>query len=100
MGELVDSSGMKNVSIAQYSARTSKYLAAFPTGVDVWEIGNEINGNWLGATADVVAKMTNAFDLVKSPPAARPSSRSTDAATAESPPTCSTGSRPTSPRGC
>ena len=55
---------MKKVSIAQYSARTSKYLAAFPTGVDLLEVGNEITGNWLGTESDVVTKMTNAFDLV------------------------------------
>jgi len=65
MGELLDSEYVTTVSVAGYTQRTADYLAAFPTGVDLWEVGNEINGNWLGATADVVAKMTGAFDLVK-----------------------------------
>lgn len=65
VGEILDSQYVKNVTAAQYEQRTSSYLAAFPSGVDLWEVGNEINGNWLGTTADVVAKMSGAFDLVK-----------------------------------
>jgi hypothetical protein len=65
LGEILDSSAVSQVSPAQYAQRTSDYLAAFPTGVDVWEVGNEINGNWLGTDADVASKMTQAFDLVK-----------------------------------
>jgi len=68
MGEILDSSAVAGVSVAAYTTRTSDYLAAFPTTVDIWEIGNEINGNWLdttpGGAADVAAKMTGAFDLV------------------------------------
>ena len=69
LGEILDSEYVDGVTVAAYTQRTSDYLAAFPSGVDVWEVGNEINGNWVGAnaggTADVVAKMTGAFDLVK-----------------------------------
>lgn len=65
MGEILDSAYMTRLSVAQYTQRTSNYLAAFSTGVDLWEVGNEINGNWLGTTSDVVAKMTGAYDLVK-----------------------------------
>jgi hypothetical protein len=65
MGEILDSEYVKGVTVAQYTDRTSAYLAAFPADVDIWEVGNEINGNWLGSTADVVAKMTGAYDLVK-----------------------------------
>ncbi len=65
MGEILDSEYVTTVSVSGYTKRTTDYLAAFPTGVDLWEVGNEINGNWLGSTADVVAKMTGAFDLVK-----------------------------------
>jgi hypothetical protein len=31
----------------------------------VWEVGNEINGEWLGTTPDVVAKVQGAYELVK-----------------------------------
>jgi hypothetical protein len=65
MGEILDSSSMSGISVPQYAQRTSDYLAAFPTGVDIWEVGNEINGNWLGNESDVASKMTSAFDLVK-----------------------------------
>ncbi|HEX8796109.1 MAG TPA: hypothetical protein VF765_34400 [Polyangiaceae bacterium] len=65
MGEILDSAYVKNDTVTQYTQRTSAYLAAFPTGVDLWEVGNEINGNWLGNETDVANKMTGAFDLVK-----------------------------------
>ncbi len=70
MGEILDSQFVRDVTVAQYTQRTSDYLAAFPSGVDIWEVGNEINGNWLeasggGAATDVAAKMMGAFDLVK-----------------------------------
>ena len=55
---------MSTVAAPAYAQRASDYVAAFPSGVDLWEVGNEINGNWLGNTADVVAKMTVAFNLV------------------------------------
>jgi hypothetical protein len=68
MGEILDSAYVAQVSVADYSKRTGDYLAAFPTTVDIWEVGNEINGDWLdttaGGAADVAAKMTAAFDLV------------------------------------
>jgi len=65
MGEILDSEFVPNLTVAQYTARTTAYLDAFATNVDIWEVANEVNGEWLGATADVVAKMTGAFDLVK-----------------------------------
>jgi hypothetical protein len=65
MGEILDSAFVSMVSPSAYTQRTTDYLNAFPTGVDLWEVGNEINGNWLGTTSDVVAKMTGAYDLVK-----------------------------------
>jgi hypothetical protein len=64
LGEILDSQFVASVSVDAYSARTTQYLDAFPSGVDLWEVGNEINGNWLGATHDVVDKMTGAYDLV------------------------------------
>ena len=65
MGELVDSSSMKQYSLAQYLSRTKQYLNTLKGNIDIWEIGNEINGEWLGSTSSVVAKMTGAYDLVK-----------------------------------
>lgn len=62
LGELLDSSAVASYSVGEYAARADEYLARLGGVVDVWEVGNEINGEWLGGTADVVAKMTAAFD--------------------------------------
>jgi hypothetical protein len=63
MGLVLDSSSMADVSTSSFVDRTNAFLSAFSGSVDVWEVGNEINGNWLGATPDVVAKMTSAYDI-------------------------------------
>lgn len=64
MGQCIDSSEMTGYTVDQANARTAEFMNALGSNVDIWEIGNEINGNWLGTTADVVAKMTGSFDLV------------------------------------
>ena len=65
MGELLDSYYFAAYNLSQYKARTRDYLKVLGSKVDLWEVGNEINGEWLGRTSDVVAKMTAAFDIVK-----------------------------------
>jgi len=53
-------------TVQQYIQRTNDYLDTLGDRVDIWEIGNEINGEWLGNNADVVSKMTQAYSIVKS----------------------------------
>lgn len=69
MGELLDSWYVPSVSVQEYLTRTEDYLAAFGGQVAIWEVGNEINGEWVddnaGGVGDVVAKMAGAFDLVR-----------------------------------
>lgn len=65
MGEILDSSAMDQYSVSQYLDRTKEYLGTLGDVVNIWEIGNEINGEWLGNNADVVAKMTGAYDIAK-----------------------------------
>ena len=75
MGELLDSFYVALYSPAEYEARAVEYVGALGPQVDIWEIGNEINGEWVCAqnassctpqeTADVVAKMKSAYDVVK-----------------------------------
>ncbi|AZZ35308.1 hypothetical protein CIK05_00320 [Bdellovibrio sp. qaytius] len=65
MGELLDSYYVKQYTPAQYQARTTEYLNSMQDVVDIWEVGNEINGEWLGTTASVVTKMSGAYDQVK-----------------------------------
>ena len=62
MGELLDSFYVNTYTTPQYLARADEYLQTLGSKVDIWEIGNEINGEWLGDTATVVAKMTGAYD--------------------------------------
>ena len=66
MGEVLDSFYVNTISVPGYIDRTKQYLNALSDVVDIWEIGNEINGEWLGRNDDVVAKMSGAYDLVKS----------------------------------
>ncbi len=64
MGELIDSAEERRISIAAFAARTKAYLNAFGTSIDIWEIGNEVNGNWLGSYQSVSAKLTEAYQAV------------------------------------
>jgi hypothetical protein len=68
MGEILDSWYVPVISTSAYLARTQQYFTAFANQVDIWEIGNEINGEWVddnaGGAAEVVAKMAGAFDII------------------------------------
>jgi hypothetical protein len=64
MGELLDSSDEKGISVASFQARTQSYLQTLGAGVSIWEIGNEVNGNWTGRYSEVAAKLTAAEEDV------------------------------------
>lgn len=64
MGEILDSFYVKDYTVQQYIDRITEYLDAFGGSVDIWEVGNEVNGEWLGETADVVAKIEGAYGAV------------------------------------
>jgi hypothetical protein len=64
MGELLDSSDERSIGTAAYGRRVRAYLKAFGRSVDLWEIGNEVNGNWTGPYRRVSAKLTRAYDEV------------------------------------
>jgi hypothetical protein len=63
MGLMVDSSEMSNMTLATVQARATEYLNALGNVVSVWEIGNEVNGNWLGA--GVLPKIEAMYDTMK-----------------------------------
>jgi hypothetical protein len=65
MGEILDSAYMRDLSVDQFSQRVDDYLDTWGGLVNIWEICNECNGEWLGHTADVVNKMTYAYDAAK-----------------------------------
>ena len=81
MGQPVDSAYMKCFTPAEHLIRFKDYVTTLGKVVDIWEVGNEINGEWLfGETkecspkasvistsqADVITKMTEAYDYLKS----------------------------------
>ena len=62
MGELVDSSYMKQYTVNQIASWTQSYTKALGNLVDIWEIGNEVNGNWLAS--NTLAKIEAMYDVV------------------------------------
>ncbi len=64
LGQIADSSELARISKDALVTRTRAYLAAFGSQVDLWEIGNEVNGEWTGTPRDVVAKVTATYDVV------------------------------------
>ncbi len=65
MGEILDSSSMKQTTVSSYKTRAANFVSAFKNNVDIWEIGNELNGEWLGTPADINAKTQAAYDVVE-----------------------------------
>ena len=63
MGELLDSYELSGITTANYITRAQQYLAGLGNLVDIWEIGNEVNGNWTGPYSTVAAKIKGAFDV-------------------------------------
>jgi hypothetical protein len=63
MGEILDSYYVQEYSQQDYEQRTRDYINAMAEVVDIWEVGNEINGEWLGQ--DAINKVAAAYDIVK-----------------------------------
>ncbi len=61
MGELLDSSAAESVTVAEYQSRVESYLFTLGPSVDIWEIGNEVNGNWTGPYSTGAAKVQEAY---------------------------------------
>ena len=61
MGEILDSFDVKDYTTQQYRERVNEYLDTHGDKVDIWEIGNEVNGEWLGKPDQVVSKIENAY---------------------------------------
>lgn len=65
MGEILDSYYMSQYSVQQFNDRVDEYYNLLGDKVDIWEIGNEINGEWLGPKDTVIAKLTYGFVRMK-----------------------------------
>lgn len=66
LGELSDSLYMRQLSVTQYIDRARSFVSS-PLGntVDLWELGNEVNGNWTGSYSSVSQKISGAYGVVK-----------------------------------
>jgi hypothetical protein len=64
MGELLDSSDEPHISTAAFGERVRSFLATYGDQIDIWEIGNEVNGNWTGPYQEVAAKLITAYQDV------------------------------------
>jgi len=65
MGGILDSTQMKYVSPEEYLNRTEKYLSAMGDNVSIWEVGNEVSGDYVGPSDDVRSKMFAAYNVSK-----------------------------------
>lgn len=66
MGQLLDSSAMSHYSVDEYTSRAREFVDAFGDEVFMWEVGNEVNGEWLGSREDVRDKIVAATDVIRS----------------------------------
>lgn len=64
LGELVDSGALRSMTVLQVAARAAAYVRALRSSVAVWEVGNEVNGDWTGTPSDVARKVQVAYDTV------------------------------------
>ena len=65
MGELLDSSAERSISAAGLRARARSYLHQLGSEVSIWEVGNELNGNWTGPYRQVAAKTRAAYAVLR-----------------------------------
>jgi hypothetical protein len=64
MGLLADSYYMSKYTPSNIKTWTQNYTATLGSLVDIWEIGNEVNGDWLGS--NTIAKIEAMYDVVAS----------------------------------
>jgi len=65
MGELLDSSAATEYDDGAYRRRLDAYLDTLWPLVDVWEIGNEVNGEWAGTPESQARRIAWGLDAVE-----------------------------------
>lgn len=65
MGQLFDSEYIKHYTFEEYKNRVNEYLDVHNDKVKIWEIGNEVNGEWTGSPSIVAEKTIAAYQEVK-----------------------------------
>ncbi|NUR28952.1 MAG: hypothetical protein HOV83_24435 [Catenulispora sp.] len=64
MATPVDSSDTAKYTADAYKARFQDFLSSYGSETAIWEVGNEVNGEWTGPSADTAAKTAAAYDVV------------------------------------
>jgi hypothetical protein len=64
MGELLDSADEESITRSDFQTRVQSYVNTLGSAVDIWEVGNEVNGSWTGPYSGVSAKLTDAYNAV------------------------------------
>jgi hypothetical protein len=65
MAEPIDSSEVISYTTGEYVNRFRRYVAAYKRKVALWEVGNEVNGDWLGPASRVTADIEGAYGVVR-----------------------------------
>lgn len=65
MGQILDSTALSDVSASEYQDRTRDFVDTFGRSIDIYEIGNELNGEWVGEPAETYEKVQAAYDVVE-----------------------------------
>lgn len=66
MVQILDSEQMPKYSVEKIRRRTTQAMNAFGDKVALWEIGNELNGDWVGSSPqEINAKAQAAYEVVK-----------------------------------
>lgn len=66
MVQILDSEQMPKYSVEKIRKRTTQAMNAFGDKVALWEIGNELNGDWVGSSPqEINAKAQAAYEVVK-----------------------------------
>ena len=66
MVEILDANNWAPASAESLSNLTEEAIQAFGNKVDIWEVGNELNGSWLGSSPqEINQKVEATYDVVK-----------------------------------
>jgi len=65
-GQLYDSTAFQEASISQIQQKTRNFLDTFGENIDIYEIGNELNGEWVGSSqSEIDSKVIAIYDVIK-----------------------------------
>jgi len=67
MGEPIDSAFPSGtMSVSQYTSRMNMFMKGSSNLVNIWEIGNEVNGDWTCASPTMATKLSSSYTIAHS----------------------------------